>query len=418
LSIAVEEATMESRQRAGHPSRTEVTGPLAPYADGFRENLAGKGYHPQVIGRQVRLMADLSSWLDGQGLSCDALVTEVAGEYLQARRAAGYRDLISALAVAPLLGYLRGLGVAPTAVAPVPRTPADRLLAEFAGYLTRERGLSAASVGSYVHHARPFLAGLAAPLGAALGGLSAAQVTAFMTGHRGRWGTGTAKATVTALRSLLRFLHAAGHVPQPLAAAVPPVAGWKLAPLPPDVNPDHVAALLASCDRRSAGGRRDYAILMMLSRLGLRAGEVAAIELGDVDWRAGEILVRGKGSRRDRLPLPADAGEALAEYVQYARPRCAGRPLLVILRAPYTGLSRAHVLAVVHRACQRAGLPQFGAHRLRHAVACDLLRHGASLAEVGQLLRHRDERTTAIYAKVDLDALRGLARPCPAAGAL
>ena len=404
---------MESRQRAGHPSRTEVTGPLAPYADGFRENLAGKGYHPQVIGRQVRLMTDLSSWLDGQGLSCDALVTEVAGEYLQARRAAGYRDLISALAVAPLLGYLRGLGVAP-----VPRTPADRLLAEFAGYLTRERGLSAASVRSYVHHARPFLAGLAAPLGAALGSLSAAQVTAFMTGHRGRWGTGTAQATVTALRSLLRFLHAAGHVPQPLAAAVPPVAGWKLAPLPPDVNPDHVAALLASCDRRSAGGRRDYAILMLLSRLGLRAGEVAAIELGDVDWRAGEILVRGKGSRRDRLPLPADAGEALAEYVQYARPRCAGRPLLVILRAPYTGLSRAHVLAVVHRACQRAGLPQFGAHRLRHAVACDLLRRGASLAEVGQLLRHRDERTTAIYAKVDLDALRTLARPCPAAGAL
>ena len=157
---------------------------------------------------------------------------------------------------------------------------------------------------------------------------------------------------------------------------------------------------------------------MLLSRLGLRAGEVAAAELGDVDWRAGEILVRGKGRHRDRLPLPADVGQALADYVQYARPRCAGRPLLVILRAPYTGLSRAHILAVVHRACQRAGIPQFGAHRLRHAVACDLLRRGASLAEVGQLLRHKDERTTAIYAKVDLDALRALARPCPQAGAL
>jgi site-specific recombinase XerD len=179
-----------------------------------------------------------------------------------------------------------------------------------------------------------------------------------------------------------------------------------------------VAALLASCDRRSAAGRRDYAILMLLSRLGLRAGEVAAIELGDVDWRTGELAVRGKGSRREQLPLPADVGEALADYVQYGRPRCAGRPLLVILRAPYTRLSRKQVLATVHRACQRAGLPVFGAHRLRHAVACDLLRRGASLAEVGQLLRHRDERTTAIYAKVDLGALRGLARPCPAAGAL
>jgi site-specific recombinase XerD len=416
--ITVKEATMESTRRAGHPSRTEVSGPLARYAGGFRADLAGKGYHPQVIGRHIGLMADLSTWLDSQGRRSDDLDTEVAGEYLRVRQAAGHRELVSALAVAPVLGYLRGLGAAPAAAAPVPRTPADELLAEFAGYLARERGLSPASISSYLRHARPFLAGLGAPLATALAGLSAAQVTAFMTGHRGQWGTGTAKATVTALRSLLRFLHATGRVPQPLAPAVPPVAGWKLAPLPPDVNPDHVAALLVSCDRRSAAGRRDYAILMLLSRLGLRAGEVAAAELGDVDWRAGEILVRGKGRRRERLPLPAGVGQALADYVQYGRPRCSGRPLLVILRAPYTGLSRAHILAVVHRACQRAGIPQFGAHRLRHAVACDLLRKGASLAEVGQLLRHRDERTTAIYAKVDLDALRVLARPCPPAGAL
>jgi len=409
---------MENTRRAGHPSRTEVSGPLAPYADGFREDLAGKGYHPQVIGRHVGLMADLSDWLEARGWSSGGLGAEVAGEYLRARRAAGHRELVSALAVAPVLGYLRGLGAVPAAAGPAPRTPPEELLAEFAGYLAAERGLSPASVNSYLRHARPFLTGLDAPLAAALAGLSAAQVTAFMTGHRGQWGTGTAKVTVTALRSLLRFLHATGRVPQPLAPAVPAVAGWKLAALPPDVNPDHVAALLDSCDRRSAGGRRDYAILMLLSRLGLRAGEVAAAELGDVDWRAGEILVRGKGRRRDRLPLPADAGQALADYVQYGRPRCAGRPLLVILRAPYTGLSRAHILAVVHRACQRAGIPQFGAHRLRHAVACDLLRRGATLAEVGQLLRHKDERTTAIYAKVDLHALRDLARPCPPAGAL
>ncbi len=409
---------MDSRQRTGHPTRTQVRGPLAAYADGFRQDLAAKGYHLQVIGRHIGLMADMSAWLEHRGTSGEGLAAEVAGEYLRARRAAGHRELVSALALAPVLGYLRGLGAVPAAAAPAPQTPADRLLAEFAGYLAGERGLSPASVNTYVHHAQPFLAGLDAPLATALAGLSAAQITAFMTGHRGQWGTGTAKATVTALRSLLRFLHATGRVPQPLAPAVPPVAGWKLAPLPPDVNPDHVTALLDSCDRRSAAGRRDYAILMLLSRLGLRAGEVAAAELGDVDWRAGEILVRGKGRRLDRLPLPADAGPALADYVQYGRPRCAGRPLLVILRAPYTGLSRAHILAVVHRACQRAGLPQFGAHRLRHAVACDLLRRGATLAEVGQLLRHRDERTTAIYAKVDLDALRGLARPCPQAGAL
>ena len=296
---------METTRRAGHPSRTQVRGPLAAYADGFREDLAGKGYHPQVTGRHIGLMADLSAWLQSQGRCSAELGTEVAREYLRARRAAGHRELVSALAVAPVLGYLRGLGAVPAAAAPVLRTPADRLLAEFAGYLAAERGLSPASVNSYLRHARPFLTGLGDPLAAALAGLSAAQVTAFMTGHRGQWGTGTAKATVTALRSLLRFLHATGRVPQPLAMAVPPVAGWKLAPLPPDVNPDHVAALLDSCDRRSAGGRRDYAILMLLSRLGLRAGEVAAIELGDVDWQAGEIAVRGKGRRTETLPLPA-----------------------------------------------------------------------------------------------------------------
>jgi integrase/recombinase XerD len=403
---------MNNRQRAAHPTRVQVSGSLAPYAEGFRRDLAAKGYHPQVIGRQARLMADLSTWL--QGRSSGALTAEVIEDYLRARRATGCRDLVSVRALAPLLGYLRGIGAAPGAAAPVARTGAEALLAEFSGYLTRERGLSPASVTSYLRHARPFLDGLQGPLGS----LSAAQVTGFMTSHSGQWGTGTAKATVTALRSLLRFLHAAGHVPTALASAVPPVAGWKLAPLPPDVSPDHVAALLASCDRRSAPGRRDYAILMLLSRLGLRAGEVAAIELGDVGWRTGELVVRGKGRRQETLPLPADVGQALADYVQYGRPRCAGSRLLVIVHAPYTGLTRAHILAVVHRACQRSGLPQFGAHRLRHAVACDLLRHGASLAEVGQLLRHRDERTTAIYAKVDLDALRTLARPCLAGSAL
>src|SRR6266568_3093826 len=195
---------MDRRQRTGHPSRVRVYGPLAPYADGFRQYLAAQGYHPQVIGRQARLMADLSIWLEGQGRSGDELVAGLAGEYLRARRAAGSRELVSALAVAPVLRYLRSLGAVPAAVAPVPRTP----------------------VNSYLHHARPFLASLAAPVSTALAELSAAQVTAFMVGHRGQWGTGTAKATVTALRALLRFLHATGRVADPLASAVPSVAGW------------------------------------------------------------------------------------------------------------------------------------------------------------------------------------------------
>jgi site-specific recombinase XerD len=409
---------MNGRQRAAHPSRVKVTGPLAGYADGFRRHLAERGYHPQVIGRQALLMANLSTWLEARGFSAGTLTPEAADDFVRDRRESGRRELASSRALGPLLGYLRGLGAVPSVAEQAPGTPAEALLAEFASYLTRERGLSPMSVSSYARHSRPFVTGLGEPLKDTLAGLSAAQVTGFMTSRHPQWGRGTAQATVTALRALLRFLHAAGHVPEPLAGAVPAVAHWQLTALPAGVSPDHVTALLASCDRRSASGRRDYAILMLLSRLGLRAGEAAAAELGDVDWKAGQIAVRGKGRRTETLPLPADVGEALADYVQHARPRCAGRPLLVILHAPYTGLTRAHVLATVYRACDRAGLTRFGAHKLRHAVACELLRNGASLAEVGQLLRHRDEKTTAIYAKVDIDALRALARPCPEAGAL
>ena len=150
---------MNGRQRAGHPTRVQVSGSLAPYAEGFRQDLAAKGYHPQVIGRQAGLMADLSRWLEDQRLSADALVPAVVQEYLRARRAAGFRDLVSVLGAAPLLGYLRGLGAAPAAEPRVPSGPVDTLLAEFAGYLVQERGLSARSVTSYHRHARPFLAG-------------------------------------------------------------------------------------------------------------------------------------------------------------------------------------------------------------------------------------------------------------------
>lgn len=405
--------------RVGHPSRTAVAGPLALYADGFREDLGGQGYALHSISGQMGLMAHLSSWLDSQDLPVGALTAEVVEGYLRVRRGAGYRSGITGRAVAPLLGYLRGLRVVAEAVRQVPGTPVEVLLEEFRVYLVDERGLAPASVHGYFRYAGMFLTELAAPLGAVLAELSAGQVTAFLVRQSGLRSTWYAKAMVTALRSLLRFLHTAGHIPHPLVGAVPSVPGWKLTTLPRSVNADEVAAVLASCDRDSAGGRRDYAILLLLARLGLRAGEVSAIELDDIDWRAGELMVRGKGNRVEVLPLPVEVGEALADYVRYGRPRCAIRTLFVILHAPFTGLApKGSVFAVVQRACQRAGIAPFGPHRLRHALACDLLRHGASLAEVGQVLRHSDDRTTAIYAKVDQDRLADLARPCPAGAAL
>lgn len=224
--------------------------------------------------------------------------------------------------------------------------------------------------------------------------------------------------TVTALRSVLGFLHLEGIVEGSLVAAVPTAASWRLAGLPRGLAPGEVSKLLAACDRRTRNGRRAYAILMLLTRLGLRAGEVAALELDDIDWRAGEVVVRGKGGRHERLPLPDDVGTALVGYLQHVRPSTAqGRRVFVRVRAPHGPLTTGAVSHVVLAAGQRAGLGTVRAHRLRHTAASELLAAGAPLVEIGQLLRHRSQLTTAIYAKVDTETLRTLARPWPA-GAL
>ncbi|MGH3788120.1 MAG: tyrosine-type recombinase/integrase [Pseudonocardiaceae bacterium] len=409
---------MNGGVRGGHPSRMVVTGPLAPYAGGFRDDLGDRGYAVRSVGVQMRVVAQLSAWLEGQALSVGGLSTEVVERFLRARRAAGHRSGVTVRAVAPLLGYLRGLGLVAQPGQRVAETAMAVLLEEFRRYLVEERGLATTSVRAYLRYGELFLTQLPAPLRAAVAELPAGQVTAFLVRQSDRHGPWHAKAVVTALRSLLRFLHTAGHIPHPLVWAVPSVPGWKPTPLPRAVAPEQVATVLAACDRGGAQGRRDYAIVLLLARLGLRAGEVSALSLDDLDWKAGELTVHGKGARVEVLPLPVEVGEALADYLRYGRPpRCPTRRLFVSMRAPFTGLATGSVFAVVQRACARAGTAAFGPHRLRHALACDLLRRGASLAEIGQVLRHSDERTTAIYAKVDQDALRELARPCPRGGA-
>ena len=220
--------------------------------------------------------------------------------------------------------------------------------------------------------------------------------------------------TVTGLRSLLGFLHLRGLIGGPLADAVPSTASWRLSGLPRALEPEQLKALLDSCDRETAGGRRDYAVLVMLARLGLRAGEVAALGLEDVDWRAGELRITGKGRRAERLPLPADVGEAIVAYLQDGRPATAqDRSLIVRVRAPHHAMTTGGITQIVFAAAGRAGLGAMHSHRLRHTAATQMLRAGASLEEVGQVLRHRQVLTTATYAKVDRDALRALARPWP-----
>ncbi len=259
-------------------------------------------------------MSHLSGWLDERGLDGSSLSTEAVDRFVLDRRAAGYRDARSAWSLRPLLEYLREVGAAPLLVQPQVVGPAEVMVADYASYLTRERGLADLTVRRETDLVRPFLAARVVGVGDVLGldSLTAVEVTAFMLARSESASPATVQRTGTALRSLLRFLHLRGVIGASLVGAVPTAANWKLAGLPKYLTPEQAGMLLASCDLATAVGRRDLAILTLLARLGLRASEVAVLELEDIDWRRGEITVRGKGDRHERLPLPSDVGEALS----------------------------------------------------------------------------------------------------------
>jgi integrase/recombinase XerD len=395
-----------------------VVGPLAAFAPGFVEGLVASGYRPGTAADQLRLMVDVSRWLAEQGLGAGDLTVSVVERFATERRAAGRARYLSSRALRPLLGYLRELGVAPLAVPAAPLTPAEVLIGRYSLYLLERRGLALSTVRNYVGVARVFLEDRERVCGKlALRELDGAAVSEFVLRESRRCSVGSAKCMVTRLRALLRFLHVDGEVEQDLAGAVPSVASWRLASLVKALDARSVARLLTSCDRRTRVGRRDFAIVTLLSRLGLRAGELAALQLQDVDWRAGELLVRGKGGRQERLPLPADVGETLARWLERGRPHRASVFVFTRVRAPYGGLSAGAVSQIVRRACQRAGLPIVSAHCLRHTAATEMLRAGGSLTEVGQVLRHRSRDVTSIYAKVDRLALAQVLMPWPGSAA-
>lgn len=381
----------------GRASRVRVAGPLEPYAPGFREVLAGLGYAPSSAANQLQLMAHVSRWLAGKGLDAGALTPERVEQFVCSKRAEGLVRWRSAQSLVPLLDFLRDLEVVPVPVSePAAPTPTERLLEQYRQYLVDERGLTAGTVRHYQDTAVVFLAGREHEDGLDLEDLTADDVSRFVLAECARRSAGSAKNMVKGLRSLLRFFHVKGITAVPLSGVVPAVAGWSGTSLPRAIDAKAVARWLSSCDRRTSTGRRDVAVLMLLVRLGMRAGEVAALELGDVDWRRGEIEIHGKGSRLERLPLPVDVGEALAGYVSRGRPRSEHRELFLRVKAPQGAMGASGVKRIVRSACLRAGLPSMGAHRLRHTAATELLRHGAALPEIGQVLRHRSIATTAI----------------------
>jgi site-specific recombinase XerD len=389
-------------------------GRIGPHVDGFQAWLLELGYTPGTVRNMLKVVGQLGRWMENVDLDASGLdVTSVAA-FVRTLRDRGTRRVPGVRGFSPLLDYLRGQGVLVADASPP--TPVEELMSDYRRWLVSDRGLAAPTVLRYENLARRFLGERAAEgSDRFVEDLTGAEVITFLLRESSRVSVGAAKGRVTELRSLLRFLYLKGLTATALASAVPPVAGWRDTGVPPGLAAADVQRLLDSCHRNDPGGVRDLAILMLVARLGLRSAEVARLELSDLDWRAGEIAVRGKARRRDRLPVPCDVGAALAAYLSEVRPLTPIRQVFLARKAPMRAIRPDLVGDVTRRACKRAGLPPVGAHRLRHALATEMLRRGATLVEVSQVLRHRDLATTAIYAKVDLGTLRKVAQPWPGA---
>jgi len=403
---------MTNRKGAVTASTQRVcAGPLASHTDRFAEFLASEGYASQTVKVKCVLVADLSHWLKRLGLPLAKLDEERIKQFHAQRRDARRRGDVST--GRQLLEFLRRLGVTPSVRRKTDRSALGQLTQDYERFLSSERGLARTTVVGYLSTVRRFLTGHFGDKALRLQDLRPQDLHRFVLREGRRVSRTHARTTVTTLRSFLRFLRQRGAIKTDLAAALFGVAHWRLSHIPKSLPPEQVERVLRSCDRSSPSGQRDYAILLLLARLGLRGGEVLAMTLDDLDWERSEMIVRGKGQRLERLPLPEDVGTALVHYLRHVRPVCSTRKVFIRLKAPRHGLRLSAICCVVRRALQRAGLnPDFkGAHLLRHSLATKMLSRGASLGEIGQLLRHRQPTTTQIYAKVDIKALRRIALP-------
>ena len=392
-----------------------VSGPLAEWAEGFVRYLTASGYAPTSIELRVRLFAHLSRWCDAEALVPARLDAAAIGRFLLAR-AVSHVDLSSPATLAPVVFFLRSVGAVPDTPEPVEGAvgAVDVLLDRWGAFLLTERALTPSSVKYYRCLAEPFVSSRLRGAVLEWDTVDAKVVAGFVAATIPQLSIGSGKLTITALRSLLRYLFSIGVVADRLDAVVPGRAGYRDASVPRAVTAEQVTMMVAATGGNSAVRRRDRAVLALLSRLALRAVDVARLELDDVNWRAGTIRVSGKGGQIDLMPLPADVGQALAEHLRGGRPAtAAGRAVFLRCRAPFTALTVSGIQGIVRQAGWRAGLGAVGAHRLRHTVAAATINAGASLEEVGQLLRHRGLASTTIYAKVDLVRLGSIARSWP-----
>jgi len=394
-----------------------LEGPLAAQIAAFAKWAREQGYALRSRYQRVLLAAGFSRWLGEQAVGLHLVSSEHPARYLRfrARRVKVHEG--DAAALKQFLGFLRRHGVIPAEkISPRRLTPVEQETQAFERYLSEERALARATCVNYVPFIRRFLIGRFGTGPVTLSRLCAGDVVRFVQRQAPRLHLKRAKLLTSALRSFLHYARYRGNITLDLAAAVPPVANWSMTSIPRAIPADQVRQLLVSISRRTALGRRDYAIVLLLARLGLRSSEVAFLELDDIDWNAGQMSVRGKGGQRTALPLPADVGAAIAAYLRHGRPHTTSRRVFLRTRAPIRGfLGPSAIGSLVRHRLERAGVdaPTRGAHQFRHALATQMLRNGASLTEIGEVLRHRSPETTRIYAKVDLGALRTLALPWP-----
>ncbi len=385
------------------------SGPHGQHIERFAVRLVETGLRRHGVWRSLNVVKGFLRWSERGGRAL-ANVDELSiDQYLRSRARRQTVQPGDRAALMRWLSVLRDDGVIAQAVPHVP-TPHERIFEAFAGYLRAERGLVPTSIVRHFPIISWFLREVCPGGADNLGKIKQQDVVRYVERHAQDWSPKTGKVMCWSLRAFFRYLHHRGLNPLPLAGCVPSLRRWKLADLPTYLSAGQVQKALESCDRTTAMGRRDYAVLMMLAKLGLRATEVAMLDLDHVDWRAGEMLLLAKGRQRTRMPMPPDVGAAIVAYLQDGRPQSASRRLFVRALAPHVGFASGCAITMIAKtALDRVGIEgcaHRGAHIFRHSLATDLLRSGATLSEIGQLLRHGNHDTTRIYAKVDVEALR------------
>jgi site-specific recombinase XerD len=392
------------------------SGPHGQLIELYAARLVKDGLARHGTWRCLNVASGLVSWIASSRSKLTDLDERIIERYLRHRAGKQSIQPGDQAALKRLLSVLRDVGtIRPAALAPI--TPQDQIFEEFSDYLRSERGLAPKSIIRHLPFIRRFLREVCPADANDLCKISQEDVTRYIERHAQDWSAASGKAMCWSLRAFLRYLHHRGLNPLALAGCVPSIRRWKLASLPTYLSAAQVQKVLDGCDRTTALGRRDYAILMMLAKLGLRANEVATLALDDIDWRSGEMLVRAKGRQRARMPMPPDVGAAVVAYLRDGRPTSSCRRLFLRTLAPNVGFASGCAITMIAKtALERAGIRGYahqGAHIFRHSLATELLRSGATLSEIGLLLRHESQDTTRIYAKVDIEALRTLSLPWP-----